>query len=39
MPKFSDGMYQSSCLSGSSHFPAKVPLISWYRSRSVDPHA
>lgn len=28
MPKFRDGMYQSSRRSGSSHFPAKVPLIS-----------
>ena len=28
MPKFRDGMYQSSLRSGSSHFPARVPLTS-----------
>lgn len=29
MQKFRDGMYQSSRRSGSSHFPANVPLTSW----------
>lgn len=28
MPKFSEGMYQSSFRSGRSHFPASVPLSS-----------
>jgi hypothetical protein len=29
IPKFKDGMYQSSRRSGSSHLPANVPLTSW----------
>ena len=29
MPKFKDGMYQSSLRSGSNHLPANVPLTSW----------
>lgn len=28
-PKFNEGIYQSSRLSGNSHLPAKVPLTSW----------